>query len=302
LNLRTLLLALLIAAPAAAQASDLKMAITVDDLPVHGALPPGETHVSVAKAFLTALNAAGAAPVYGFINGVQNERVPGAAPVLTLWREAGHPLGNHGWSHLGLDGIDVATFASELDRNDAVLAQLAGDTDFRWFRFPFLNEGTTPAKRAGAREVLKARGYHIASVTVSFGDYAWNEPYARCMARGDTDAVADLEASFLQAARDSLTYSRTMSAQLYGEDIPYVLLLHLGAFDARIAPRMLALYQSMGVKLVSLQEAQSHPFYKADVEAAPSPAPASLESAMFARGLPLPARSWDLAALDKVCR
>jgi hypothetical protein len=54
--------------------------------------------------------------------------------------------------------------------------------------------------------VLKAHGYRIASVTMSFGDYAWNEPYARCMAKGDAAAVAVLEASYLKAAKDSLDY------------------------------------------------------------------------------------------------
>jgi hypothetical protein len=30
-----------------------------------------------------------------------------------------------------------------------------------------------------------------------------------------------------------------MSEQLYNRDIPYVLLMHIGAFDARMLPRLL---------------------------------------------------------------
>lgn len=300
--LRALLAACLLATPVAASAADIKMAITVDDLPAHSALPTGETRVSIAADFLAALKDAKTAPVYGFINGVQTEREPGSAEVLKIWRDAGHPLGNHGWSHLNLAQIDVATFEAELTRNEPLLKSLAAGTEWRWFRFPFLSEGDTPQKRAAVRELLKARDYRIASVTMSFGDYAWNEPYARCMTKGDQKAIADLETSFLKAAELSLTHSRALSATLYGEDIPYVLLMHLGAFDARMAPRLLALYTSLGVSFVSLEEAQAHPFYAADLAAAPVPVAATLENALTARGLPVPPLSLNLAALESVCR
>jgi peptidoglycan/xylan/chitin deacetylase (PgdA/CDA1 family) len=159
----------LLATPALAD--EVQMAITVDDLPAHSALPPGVTRVQIAEGFLAALKDAKAAPVYGFINGVQTQREPDSAPVLELWRKAGHPLGNHTWSHQALARLDLPTFEAEVARNEPILQKLAGDTDWRWLRFPFLNEGDTPAKRDGAWALLKARGYRIASVTMTFGDY-----------------------------------------------------------------------------------------------------------------------------------
>ncbi len=300
--IRALLAAALIALPAAAGAAEIRMAITVDDLPAHSALPNGQTRLSIANDFLAALKEAKTAPVYGFINGVQTEREPGSADVLKIWRDAGQPLGNHGWAHLNLAQIDVATFEAELTRNEPLLKSLAAGSEWRWFRFPFLSEGETPEKRAAVRELLKARGYHIASVTMSFGDYAWNEPYARCVAKADQKAIADLETRYLKAAELSLAHSRALSSTLYGADIPYVLLMHLGAFDARMAPRLLALYRSLGVTFVSLEEAQAHPFYAADLAAAPAAAPVTFETALAARGLPVPPLSLDLATLDGVCR
>ena len=92
------------------------------------------------------------------------------------------------------------------------------------------------------------------------------------------------------------------AATLYGQDIPYVLLMHLGAFDARMGPRLLALYKSLGVSFVSLEEAQAHPFYAADLTASPAVAPVTFESAMTAKGLPVPPLALNLAALDGVCR
>ena len=295
-----LVIAALAATPSLAKPK-IQIAITVDDLPAHSALPPGVTRVDIAATFLAALKAAKTGPVYGFINGVQLEREPASADVLSMWRAAGHPLGNHTWTHLNLAQLDPLAFDAEVARNEPLLEKLAGGSDWHWLRFPFLSEGETLDKRTAVRNLLKARGYHIASVTLSFDDWAWNAAYARCVTQNDQTAIAGLETSYLKAAEDSLAYSRSMSAALYGKDIPYVLLMHLGAFDARMAPRLLALYTSLGVTFTPLEKAERHPFYKADLDAAPSPTPVTLENAMAARGLPVPKRTWNASTLDAVC-
>lgn len=288
--------AALLATPAAAQA----VAITFDDLPAHSLLPPGETRVGVAARVIGALADARTPPVYGFVNGVQLEREPASEPVLRLWLAAGHPLGNHTWSHMRLQ--DVAAFEDDVIRNEGLLNSLAGPRAGRWLRYPFLAEGADPDSRSEVRRFLAARGYKVASVTLSFDDYAWNEPYARCAARGDAAAIARLEASYLAAADASLTYSRDLSRQALGREIPFVLLMHIGAFDARMLPRLLDLYRRRGVTFVSLETAMADPFYRDDLASAASPAPATLEDAARARGLPLPAKPWDPGELVQVCR
>jgi len=283
-------------------ATPVKMALTFDDLPVHSALPPGVSRIDVAGRLLAAFHDAGTGPVYGFVNGVGEEHEPDSVGVLSLWRAAGHPLGNHTWSHMGLGSNSLADWEADLVRNEPLLqGQMAGQ-DWRWLRYPFLSEGETPEKHVVARQMLKAHGYRIASVTMSFGDYAWNEPYARCMAKGDAAAVATLEASYLKAAKDSLDYSRSLSATLYGRDIPYVLLMHAGAFDARMAPRLLKMYRDNGVTFVSLQEAERDRFYAADFKTKPTRVPTSLEEAMKAKGLPVPKLDLPFADLDRTCR
>ncbi len=44
------------------------MAITFDDLPVHGALPPGETRLQIAQSILSTLKINQMPPVYGFLS------------------------------------------------------------------------------------------------------------------------------------------------------------------------------------------------------------------------------------------
>jgi len=284
-----------------AEGSSPQMAITFDDLPAHSSLPPGETRIAVASRILTALQNAHVPAVYGFVNGQRLQQQPADAAVLEAWRAAGYPLGNHGWSHMNLKQSELEAFEEDVSRNELLLTQWTKE-DWRWFRFPFLSEGDTPAKKAGIRAFLAQRGYKVAGVTMSFGDYQWNEPYARCRAKGDAQAIAWLESSFLAAAEESIGYYREISRTLYGRDIPYVLLMHVGAFDAQMLPRLLALYESRGFKFITLAEAESDDFYREDTNLLLPPGPDTLEEAMTERHLHLPPHATSAARLETLCR
>ena len=69
-------------------ASPPQVAITVDDLPSHGPLPPGMTRTDAAKSILDTLRQAHAPKVYGFVNAKKLEEHPEEIEVLKLWREA----------------------------------------------------------------------------------------------------------------------------------------------------------------------------------------------------------------------
>lgn len=278
-----------------------KLALTFDDLPVHGPLPPGETRVEIARKIIAALQAAKAPPIYGFINGASVNTEPDSAPVLAIWRHAGLPLGNHTWSHMNAGQHAVEDFEADVQRNEPLLRTLSGG-DWHWFRYPYLSEGATPQQRARLRAFLAEEGYRVAGVTMSFSDYLFNEPYARCIAKGDKRAIGELEKNYLSAAADSLRFSRAMSHQLYGYDIPYVLLLHIGAFDARMLPRLLRFYRAQGIELVSLAEAQSNPWYKSYSDLRQAPGSSGLEAAMNERQLGLPSRTDYSQLLDALCR
>ena len=299
-----------------------RIAITFDDLPAHGPLPPGESRMDVATKIVTALRDAHVPPTYGFVNGVRVEEQPADASVLQAWRATGYPLGNHSWSHMNLNQHTLAEFEADVNRNEPLLelwmadenkdkvgevqrkdhADEAGKNSWHWFRFPFLAEGDTPEKNAGVRAFLAQRGYKVAAVTMSFGDYMWNEPYARCKAKSDEKAIASLADSYLAAADDSISYSRTMSHALYNRDIPYVLLMHIGVFDAEMLPRLLELYRSKGAQFVTLEEAESDEFYGIDTDLHQTPGPTSLEGAMGERHLALPAHATSAPQLDSLCR
>ena len=279
-----------------------KIAITFDDLPAHGPLPPGETRLDVISKVIASLREEGLPPAYGFVNAGRIEEQPADVAVLEAWYAAGNSLANHTWSHMNLDQHSLRDFEQDAARDEPALATLMKDKDWHWFRYPFLAEGNSSEKRAAFRNFLRERGYKLAAVTMSFGDYQWNEPYVRCKTKNDASGIATLENTYLAAAEESIEYYRGISHTLYQRDIPYVLLMHVGAFDAEMLQRLLQFYRRRGFEFVTLPEAERDEFYSGAIHLDRPAAPDTLEEAMSTRGLTLPVSKNYAAQLDSVCR
>jgi peptidoglycan/xylan/chitin deacetylase (PgdA/CDA1 family) len=209
-------------------------------------------------------------------------------------------LGNHTWSHPHLSQLTVAQFAEEVTKDEPVLKNLGAGTGWRWFRYPFLDEGKDEAQRIAARLVLAKHGYRVADVTTSFSDWAWTPAYARCTAKHDERDVAELERLYLAAVKRSIAEDRETAHKLYGRDIPYVLLMHVSAMSAHMMPRVLRIYRNAGYRFVSLPEAESDPAYRAYTALTLPPPPSGGEAAKL-RHVKLPPPPDYSAQLDAIC-
>jgi peptidoglycan-N-acetylglucosamine deacetylase len=257
-------------------------------LPAHGPLPAGTTREDVTRKILAAFKEANVPEVYGFINAGKLQAHPDDLKVLQLWREAGQPLGNHTLDHMSLNSNPVAAFEENVRKNEATLQELMGKKDWHWFRYPYLDEGDTLEKRRAARAYLKEHGYRIAQVSIDFEDYAWNAPYARCSDKKDEKAIAWLKESYLNTAAEYVRLGREMSKELFNRDMKYVLLMHIGAFDAEMLPRLLAQLKQEGFKFITLEEAQKDPAYEIDPDAPRKEGTILQEQIFDVRHMPLP--------------
>ncbi len=241
-----------------------KVAITFDDLPLNGDLPPGVTRVQIARDTLALLKARHLPAAYGFINAKKLEGNSDAAEPLKIWA-AEEPYGNHTYSHMDLNGNSAEAFEREVELNEPALELLSGkDTEWHWLRYPYLHEGEALEKRRAVRSYLKTHGYRVAQVTLDWEDYLWNSAYARCSAKNDVKSIAWLKSSYLEIESSYLDLDRDLAKLVYGHDINHVLLLHLGAFSSTILPDALQLMEKKGFTFVTLQEAESDPAYEGD--------------------------------------
>jgi peptidoglycan-N-acetylglucosamine deacetylase len=304
---RALALILLAAASAAttaaAPAARTKLALTFDDLPVHGPLPAGTTRSDVARSIVATLKAAKAPATYGFINAKGIQDTPETAEFLDIWRAAGHPLGNHTVSHMDLHTNSVEAFEKDTLANEKTLQASMGSQDWHWFRYPYLREGETTEKRHAVAAFLKDHGYRVAEVTLSFDDYAYNDPYVRCLAAKDSAGVSWLKESYASRAAAELSRGREEAKRLYGHDIGQVMLLHVGAFQMVMLPKLMELLRDGGFDLVTLPEAQADPAYSAAESDVPTKGGSTLlERTRAVRGLTPPPGDDTFAKLGALCK
>jgi peptidoglycan/xylan/chitin deacetylase (PgdA/CDA1 family) len=279
-----------------------QVAITLDDLPEHGDLPPHMTRLGVARSFLNEFKKEKLPPVYGFVNAVALEDMPSEIRVLQAWRAAGQPLGSHTYTHLNLSAVSVEKYEADIARDEPLLEKLMKGEDWRWFRYPYLREGDTLEKRDAIRSYMKQRGYRTAQVSLNFEDWAWNDPYARCSEKHNAKEIAWLHDSYLAAADTAITQYRELTHTLYGRDISYVLLLHIGPFDAKMFPELVALLRRRGFSFVSLPEAMKDSAYAEDPNVAMPNGLTFQEQVAKARQISFVPDTSSLARLDTVCR
>lgn len=279
-----------------------QIAITIDDLPSHGSRPPSQSRLDIANSVLSTLRSEHLPPTYGFINGVRTETDPITLDVLKAWRAAGNPLGSHTWSHMSLTDHTALEFEADIAKNEPLLQSLMGPDDWRWFRYPFLWEGDTLEKRHAVRAYLKDHGYRTAQVTMDFEDYLWNDPYAHCVAKHDDKSIEWLHKTYLATADEYISVYRETSKLVYGRDIPYILLLHIGAFDAEMLPDLIALYRSRGFTFISLAEAEKDSAYSDDPDLPLKYGGTLLEQMMSAKKLKAPANSKPYKELEAICK
>jgi peptidoglycan-N-acetylglucosamine deacetylase len=288
------------AAPAVPQAAS--VALTFDDLPSHGPIPAGLTRVEIANRIIAALRAANAPPIYGFINARQLEQKPEDEEVLKIWRAAAYPLGNHAYSHMDLHANTAEAFQQDVLKNEPELQKLMSGQDWHWLRYPYLREGDTAEKYRSVRTFLDQQKYKIAQVTLSFDDYAYNDPYARCLAKNDTKAIEELKESYLTRAALSLTRGQQDAKALFGRDIKHIMLLHIGGFETVMMPHLLTLLKERGFTLTTLAEAASDEAYRTDVTLQQNFNGTFLGQLINAKALPRPPADGAMQKLAAMCQ
>ena len=244
-------------------ASRFDVAVTVDDLPAHGAKPADITRAGIARSHIETFKAHGVPEAWGFINAVALGKEPDSGAALEVWRKAGYPLGNHGYTHMGLSqAASLDAWEADVRANEPVLEKAMAGKDWHVLRYPFLDAGGGGARHDDALAWLKSRGYRVADVSLGFDDWAYTDTYARCVAKGDQAAIDGMKASYYRRVDQQLARTKAMSQRVYGRMIPQVLLTHMGAWSAVTLPEVMKRMDAAGAHYVTLDQVQSDAAYR----------------------------------------
>ena len=289
------------------QSHPIKVAVTVDDLPEHGDLPPGVSREDVSRGILKAFKENGVDHAYGFTNGYFMDRSPEEIEILKEWLIAGYPLGNHTYSHSELDSVTTDSYIADIEKQDRLLQTLATFSPLiqkrRMFRYPFLEEGSTLEKRNAVRAYLAGNGYRIAEVTIDYYDWAWADAYTRCLGKHDDKSIQWLKDHVAKSADRFLHASSSNAKLLFNRDIPQILLVHITLFNALTLDKILKGWRAQGVQFVSLDGALSDPVYALNPNLTSEGGRSFLEQFAEARKIAITPEdpSYSFESLNKMC-
>ncbi len=237
------------------------VALTFDDMPAAGGLHVNETRVEIATRLVNELKAAHIKGAYGFVNGTGVAEDPDLQAALHIWLNAGMKIGNHTWSHPSLDASTAESYIHNIAINEPTLQQYDPHGDWHWFRYPYLEEGNTLAKRDAVRSWLFDHGYRVAQVTLNFQDDDWDDPYGRCLAKHDEAGIAWLKQSYMENAVEFIRVGREEEKIAFGHEVPNVLLLHETDFTTLMLPSLIKLLRSEGFRFAPLAKIERNRVY-----------------------------------------
>lgn len=251
-----------------AQTPARSLAITFDDLP-GVAHAKGEDLAAIQEINRKLLDTLKKhrVPATGFVIGsrvLESGDVEKRKAILQDWLSAGMELGNHTYSHLDLNAVTAPQFERDVVRDEGVLRPMLEKNSrrLRFIRFPYNHVGEKATKKQEVAGFLSQQRYETATCTVENYDFTFDLVYFDSVKNRDASGMRRLRESYLETTEQSFAYYEKLSRDLFGREIPQVLLIHANQLNADALDDVLALIEKRGYRFVTLAEAQSDAAYK----------------------------------------
>jgi peptidoglycan-N-acetylglucosamine deacetylase len=196
-------------------------------------------------------------------------------PLVRMWDERGHMIGNHTYSHKFYHSADFDEYARDILRNEALLKQFPRYRKF--LRFPYLKEGKTAEQRDRMRAFMREHGYRNAHVTIDASDwYVDQRMRERLKANPKADLVPYRD-FYLGHIWERSAFYDDLARKVLGRGVRHTLLLHHNVLNGLFLGDLLRMFERRGWKLIDAEKAFADPVF----DSAPNIVPAG-ESLVWA--------------------
>jgi peptidoglycan/xylan/chitin deacetylase (PgdA/CDA1 family) len=248
-----------------AQARDIKIALTFDDLPGLS-IVNDQDYINSSNIKLLRGLKQHHFPATGFANEGkldEGER-EGQIANLKRWVDAGMELGNHTFSHESPNTLGTTDYLADIVRGEPVTRALMAQHHrrLRWFRHPYLETGYPASAKAAINTWLSGHGYRIAPVTIDAEDWEFAEPYDDAIARKDIAAQLRIKSEYLAYTEKRIGWSLASARILFGRDMAHVMLLHGTRLNADSIDELAGLFRRLHLRPVSLASAMRDRAYR----------------------------------------
>lgn len=224
--------------------------------------------------------------------------------LLRSWGRAGHFLANHSYSHRYFHSSKLSLKQYQLDmmRNHQLLSSYP--QFLRFFRFPYLKEGNTIAKRDGMRKYLRAMKYRNGHVTIDASDWYINLRLKKKLKDSKAVDLKKYRDYYLQHMWKRAQYYNGLSKQLFQREVKHTILIHHNLLSALFLGDLIQHFKSKGWKLIDADKAYQDKLFQMETKGLPSGESLlwSLAKERKYKGLRYPAESarYEKAKMDKL--
>jgi len=236
-----------------------QVAITFDDLPVaqSGATACEEPGLTSLTKRLLAPFQENEVPLTAFVIGGRCSELTAEqrSEVLKLWIAAGAEVGNHTYSHRGLNNTPIEEYEQDILRADTELKGMLGLVGLRYFRSPMLQTGPASDIKQRLEQFLRTHGYEQSPVTLDNSDWMFSSLYSTALARGDNELAGRVREAYIPYMESVIAFFEQRSIEVVGREFPQILLVHANRLNAEAGSSLLAMLKNRAYQFISLGEA-----------------------------------------------
>jgi peptidoglycan/xylan/chitin deacetylase (PgdA/CDA1 family) len=237
-----------------------EVAITIDDLPVASGIKDNDFQQKLTSDLLAKLKAYNV-PAIGFVNEgklYENDSlIAERVDLLKQWLGTGLDLGNHTYSHKGLNQIPAEDYIKDLMKGERIIGGLISDAgkELIYFRHPYLQTGRNIAVRDSLENFLKAHNYKIAPVTIDNSDWVFASGYEKALRENDSTMMKKISDAYIPYMESRFEHFEFVSRELFGREIKQILLIHASKLNADHFNELAEMMMKHGYKFIPLKEA-----------------------------------------------
>jgi peptidoglycan-N-acetylglucosamine deacetylase len=237
----------------AALAQGKEIALTFDDCPMaDGQFYTGEERTDL------------------LVKKLKHLKVPSAAFFCNTWNldsvgkkrlgkyaTAGHVIANHTANHMDFHKRNTADFIAEIEEAHGKLSHFS--TFQKWFRFPYLREGDSLAKRDALRAYLASKGYLNGYVTVDTYDWYLNGAFQRALTEKKSVDFGKLKKTYVKVLSEGVDFYDAIARRALKRSPRHVLLLHENDLAALYIDALVEKLRLNGWTIISPKSAYEDP-------------------------------------------
>ncbi len=179
------------------------------------------------------------------------------------WLNGGHLLGSMTYSNQDVNELSGEQFLVEIDKGAESIESMLSDFGQRgrYFRFPYLHYGSSPAIKKRVTKYLGSKRTTIAHATVVPDDYLYNMSLEK-MGKGiDSGGYFQLMNEYVNHVLDAVERAEKMALRIAGRPVRQILLLRANRLNAVYLDDLLNALEDEGYSFVPLSAALNDDIY-----------------------------------------